>query len=118
MTTIYHLATVADWEAGQQRGNYAADSLATEGFIHCSTASQVASTANAIFRGRTDLLLLTVDDSRLNAELRYEAPATLAHEAEGERFPHLYGALNLDAVVAAEPIAPEPDGTFAFSDLA
>jgi len=87
--TIFHLSTTSDWEAGQRRGSYAASSLATEGFIHCSTASQLAATANAIFQGRTDLLLLTIDDSRLSAELRYEAPASAAHEDEGELFPHL-----------------------------
>jgi uncharacterized protein (DUF952 family) len=117
MSTIYHLATVADWEAGQHRGSYLAESLATEGFIHCSTASQLASTANAIFRGRTDLLLLTLDDSRLSAEVRCEAPVSVAHEDDGELFPHLYGALNLDSVVAAERIAAGPEGEFTFAVL-
>lgn len=102
MATIFHIATRADWGAAQQRGEYVADSLATEGFIHCSTAAQLLPTANALFRGRTDLLLLTLDDARIEAELRYEPPATTAHEANDALFPHVYGPLNLGAVVLVE----------------
>ena len=55
---------------------------------------------------RSDLLLLWVDPSRLAAELRYERPEPGAPE-----FPHLYGPLNLDAVVAVTPLEPwEPGG--------
>ena len=63
--------------------------------------------ANARYKGRTDLVLLVLDPARVNAEIRYE-------ESEpGQRFPHLYGPLNLDAVIAAVPFLPAPDGTFA-----
>jgi uncharacterized protein (DUF952 family) len=112
VATIFHIATHEDWDAAQQRASYVAPSLATEGFIHCSTAAQVASTANAIFRGRDDLLLLTIDEDRLTSEVRYEPAATPAHEGGSELFPHLYGALNLDAVTSAEPMPPREDGTF------
>jgi uncharacterized protein (DUF952 family) len=103
---IYHIAAGADWEAARAAGAYTADSLASEGFIHCSTAAQVAGTAQRFFAGRQDLVLLEIDPARLTAELRYE-------EGEpGVLFPHIYGPLDLAAVVAARPFAPGPDGGF------
>ncbi|NTV63395.1 MAG: DUF952 domain-containing protein, partial [Oscillochloris sp.] len=87
-------------------GAYAADSLTSEGFIHCSTREQVLATAARFFAGRRDLLLLAIDPARLSAELRYEEGDL------GVRFPHLYGPLELGAVIAAHPFAPGPDGAF------
>lgn len=98
---IYHIAAQADWDNAQTAGAYTADSLASQGFIHCSTAAQVPGTAARFFAGRRDLLLLTIDPARLAAELRYE-------EGEpGQLFPHLYGPLNLDAVTEARPLDPD-----------
>lgn len=106
MSTLYHITAGDDWAAARADGVYAADSLAAEGFIHLSTRDQVLWVAERFYRGRQGLVLLAVDPARLGAELRYE-------EAEpGRRFPHLYGTLNLDAVAAVYPFAPEPDGTF------
>jgi uncharacterized protein (DUF952 family) len=103
---IYHIAAHADWERAQAAGAYAADSLEAEGFIHCSTGGQVLGTAARFFAGRQRLLLLEIDPRLLTAELRYE-------EGEpGVLFPHLYGPLNLGAVVAAHPFAPGEDGSF------
>ncbi len=73
-------------------------------------------TANAFFSGRRDLVLLFVDDRRTTAEVRHESSADAQHggaeRGEAELFPHLYGPLNLDAVVAVEPLRPGSDGTF------
>jgi glutathione S-transferase len=111
---IYHIATAANWEQALRAGAYTQSTLertlAQEGFIHASSASQVARTANKFYRGVPDLLLLSVDTGKLTAPLRYDdVPGS------PEPFPHLYGPLNLDAVVAAEPFAPGTDGTFAFT---
>ncbi|MGQ9927271.1 MAG: DUF952 domain-containing protein [Chloroflexaceae bacterium] len=103
---IYHITRNAAWTAARAAGSYAADSLATEGFIHFSTRDQVLRVANTLFHGQTGLVLLVVDPARLSAPLRYEE----AHP--GEYFPHLYGPLNLDAVVAMYPFSPQPDGSF------
>ena len=92
---IYHLAPRAAWEAAAQTGEYRSDTLATEGFIHCSTAAQVGPVAERFFAGRDDLVLLHIRADRLTAELRYESPDRSPH---GEHFPHIYGPLNLDAV--------------------
>lgn len=103
---IYHMAPAAGWAAAQRDGVYTADSLAGEGFIHFSTREQLLRVAERFYRGQPGLVLLAVDPARLAAELRYE-------ESEpGEHFPHLYGPLNLAAVVAVYPFAPEPDGSF------
>ena len=102
------MTTAQDWDTARAAGAYEADSLATEGFIHCSEADQYAWVANQRFLGRQDLVLLRIEESRLTAPLRRE------NLEGGERlFPHIYGALNLDAVVHVAPFVPAADGSFA-----
>lgn len=104
---ILHITTRAQWDAAREAGAYQGDTLATEGFIHCSEPQQVLDVANAVFRGRGDLVLLCIDPARVSAQIRAEAaPGTTA------RFPHIYGPLDLDAVTRALPFPPEPDGSF------
>jgi uncharacterized protein (DUF952 family) len=98
---ILHITTRAEWEAAQSSGRYAPPSLAAEGFIHFSDAAQVARVAAARFAGVPDLVLLRVPVDRLDAPLRYETS-----DAGAERFPHLYGPLDVAAVARAEPYAP------------
>ncbi len=105
---ILHLTSRAVWEAAQRSGTYAADSLAGEGFIHCSTAAQVVRVANNYYPGQTGLVLLMIDPGRLEAELRWE-PGTDRPE---ELFPHVYGAINLEAVQKAVDFEPDRDGIF------
>jgi uncharacterized protein (DUF952 family) len=105
---IYHITSRTAWQQAQAEGAYRGDTLATEGFIHTSTGSQVARTANRFYYGRAGLLLLVIQAARLSAELRYE-PAS-----DGEMFPHIYGPLNLDAVTDVREFAPQRDGTFLF----
>ena len=93
---IFHIAPESDWEAAITAGSYAADSLASDGFIHFSNADQVAKVAGARFSGREDLLLLCVEPERLRSPLRYEP----GEPDSPELFPHLYGPLELDAVAA------------------
>ena len=102
---IYHIASRAAWEEAQKRGVYSAPSLKSEGFIHCSTRDQLLQVANDFYRGESNLLLLCIDESQLRSELRWEAPTHPKLEAAEKTrndvlFPHLYGVLNLDAVVA------------------
>lgn len=113
---IYHITTQAAWLMAQTSGEYRAESLVTQGFIHFSTAEQVARVANAVYAGQTGLVLLVVDLARLTAVLRSE-PADVTIPVEhgtGELFPHLYGALNLEAVVAVVDFAAGADGMFVF----
>jgi glutathione S-transferase len=114
VSRIYHIATRFDWEHARAAGQYtrssAGKTLAEEGFIHASQASQVTRTANKFYRDVPgELLVLVIDTGRLAAEVRYE-PVPGAELP----FPHIYGPLNVDAVVETRPLAPGPDGMFAF----
>src|SRR5205085_11690410 len=75
-----------------------------DGFIHFSTAAQVAETAARHFAGKEDLLLLAVDAAVLGPALRYEP------SRGGQLFPHLYGTLPLSAVLDSAPVAVLADG--------
>jgi len=107
MPLIYHITRQSDWDTALAAGSYAADSLATEGFIHCSTAQQVIATANRIFKGKRDLVLLSVETDKVGAEIRYENL-----EGGTNLFPHVYGALAIAAVTAAHDFPPRDDGSF------
>lgn len=104
---ILHIADSTDWEASILQGFYQGPTLASEGFVHCSTAEQVVPVANRLFRGRQDLVLLVIDPRRLSAEVR---PENL--EGGSELYPHIYGPIELDAVVRTVPFRPGPDGRF------
>lgn len=106
---IYHITPRSDWEQALREGSYRADSLAREGFIHCSTREQVLDTALRYYRGQGGLVLLCIETEHLGAPLRYE------NLLGGETlFPHLYGALALEAITAALPFPPKADGSFEF----
>ncbi|MBI1259496.1 MAG: DUF952 domain-containing protein [Chloroflexi bacterium] len=105
---ILHIVSKNAWAQAQGEGAYRADSLAAQGFIHFSLPEQVVGTANRFYAGQTSLALLVVDPAKLQAELRYEPPAEAPESSE--RFPHLYGALNLDAVVRVVDFPPDADG--------
>lgn len=107
MPVIYHIARQSDWSAAMKTGAYTADSLAAEGFIHCSTARQVLATADRIFRGRRDLVLLCVDSERVTTEIRHENL-----EGGAELFPHVYGALEIAWIAAVHDFPPRDDGSF------
>ena len=106
-SVILHIAEGPAWERAVAEGRYRGDTLDTEGFIHCSEPHQVIGVANAVFRGRRGLVLLAIDTARLASELRREAL-----EPGAEEFPHIYGTLNVDAVVEVYTFEPEEDGTF------
>jgi uncharacterized protein (DUF952 family) len=107
---ILHFCPRALWAAAVASGSYAADTLATQGFIHCSTVEQLTTPANALARGRTDLVVLEVDEGRLGAPLRWEHGDP--PDPTGAPFPHLYGPIPVSAVVAVHDFPPGPDGRF------
>jgi uncharacterized protein (DUF952 family) len=109
---ILHIVGKGDWVKAVGRGSYAPRSLAAEGFIHCSTLAQVVATANRFYRGQKGLVVLCIDEDRLRVQLKYEASARTRGEGAGEMFPHLYGALNVDAVVKVVELPCEVDGSF------
>ena len=93
---IYHLALPGDWAASTDE--YRASSLDEEGFIHCSTADQVAAVARRFFMDQNDLILLKIEPAALGETLVYEDSYDL-----GEEFPHIYGPLPTTAVVSTAP---------------
>jgi uncharacterized protein (DUF952 family) len=98
---IFHITARHEWAAAQGAGEYAADSLRAEGFIHCSREHQYRWVAATRFRGRDDLVLLHIDPARIPAEIRYENL-----EGGTELFPHVYGPIPADAVVDVTPLRP------------
>lgn len=105
---IYHITLAERWDVANESGHYVADSLDTEGFIHCSTVEQVERSLNRFYKGHPEVLLLQIDPERLASELKYEP-------AHGEDFPHIYGPLNLDAVSLVEVLYADEEGKFAYA---
>lgn len=101
---IYHLALPADWDNAVRSGAYRISTrgmtLEQQGFIHASEAHQVAGVADAFYRPDDNAVVLSIDIDRLTSDLKYDdVPGT------GQQFPHIYGPLNIDAVVAVVPLA-------------
>jgi len=113
---IMHIVERDEWARAVARGTYAPASLRQERFIHCSTIAQVIDTANRFYRGQDDLVVLCIEEGRLKAELKYEAPRTHHGESSGELFPHVHGELNVDAVVRVIELPCEVDGSFQLPD--
>lgn len=107
MATIYHITTEKQWHDAKHRSQYEAESLRSEGFIHCSNAAQVVQVANRLFRNMPGLILLHIETETLSPRLVYENL-----EGGEEPFPHVYGAINRAAIVGVSPFEPAPDGTF------
>ncbi len=105
---IYHITSRAEWNAAQKSGKYAADTLGTQGFIHCSKADQLLRVANDFYKGQSGLVILAIDPAKLSSPLRWEPGVDLTAEV----FPHIYGPVNLDAVYNVLDFEPNPDGTF------
>jgi uncharacterized protein (DUF952 family) len=105
MDRIYHIVLPDRWEEMAAADEYTADSLATEGFIHCSTADQVERSLNRFYAGVPEVRVLAIDPALLASRLEYEP-------SHGELFPHIYGPLNLDAVVSVETVTAGGGGRF------
>ena len=112
---IYHITARRAWQEAQPRGEYRAESLESEGFIHCSTETQILPVAEKYYEGQSGILLLRIDPSLLSSELRWEPPSGGSPPPgvpEGEQFPHIYGPINLDAIVNVYSLDSNPDGSY------
>lgn len=117
---IYHITSLLAWNEARQRGDYRTDSLATEGFIHCSTEKQVVPVAEKYYKGQDSLILLVIEPERLTSDLKWEPPAEGAPPPgvpEGSLFPHIYGPINLEAVVRVFDLKSQPDGKYGFPQI-
>jgi uncharacterized protein (DUF952 family) len=100
---IFHITEQATWTASQLAGRHTGSTrdrdLADEGFIHCSTAAQLAPTLERFYAGVDDLVVLHIDERLLEAPVVFEQLA-----GAPEPVPHVYGPINLPAVVRVEPV--------------
>ena len=107
---IFHIAELSDWRVAQAAGDYRVSTrgrtLAEEGFIHASRWDQVLGVADAFYADAGPLVLLSIDPARLSAPVRDD------EVAPGIVFPHIYGPIDLAAVVATAPLERGPDGGF------
>jgi uncharacterized protein (DUF952 family) len=108
---IYKIVPRAEWEAAG--GDYEGSAHdRADGFLHFSTASQLAETLRLYYAGQDDLMLVAVDARACGDALKWEFS-----QSRGEDFPHLYGALSCDAMKWARPIAKDATGRFTLPDL-
>jgi uncharacterized protein (DUF952 family) len=113
MPTLYKIVPAALWREAERTGKFRGSPVdAQDGFIHFSTAMQVAETAAKHFAGERDLLLVRVDAAALGAALKWE-PAR-----GGVLFPHLYGELDLAMVTHVEELPLTESGAHRFPPLA
>lgn len=109
MSTILHITQYEKWEQAKVAKTYRGDTLDSEGFIHCSTPTQIIKVANTFFRNQKKLVLLYINSNQVKAEIRYE-------RVEENEFPHIYGALNIDAVFKVIDFEHGENGLFELPD--
>ena len=90
---IYHIVTPEVWDKFKHEDFYEAESLPTEGFIHCSYAGQLDAVLNRYYKDAKKVLLLEIETEKLATKL-VEEPST-----GGEIYPHIYGTINREAII-------------------
>jgi len=111
---ILHITSHKDWEKAILEGEYNSPSLKIDGFIHCSTIKQTVNTANIFFKGQQGLVLLCIDENKLTSLCKYEEPSGGARHdpGTGNLFPHIYGSINITAVIKVIDFPPNKIGLF------
>ena len=112
MTVVYKIVSAAAWRVAEAAGVFAGAPVdLADGFIHFSTAAQVAETAAKHFAGQMDLLLVAIDGATLGDALKWEL------SRGGALFPHLYAPLDPRAAISVRPLPLGADGAHDFSGL-
>jgi uncharacterized protein (DUF952 family) len=102
---VYKIVRRPEWEAAEKSGAFSGSADdARDGYIHLSSAAQLRATFAKHFAGAGDVLLVVIESGRLGGALRWEA------SRGGEKFPHLYGPLDVRLAQSVVPIAHGPDG--------
>jgi len=99
MALIYHVTTKQEWERAMQKGYYTVPTLESEGFIHCCEDKQLHGVLERYYTGKKCLVKIVIDSKKLIPGLKYELAPSV-----NEHFPHVYGPINLDAVLHVEMI--------------
>lgn len=111
MSLIFKICSRAEWQQAERARRFdGSEADRRDGYIHFSTADQVVVTAAKHFSGQTDLVLVSIDSARLGSSLKWEP------SRGGALFPHLYGHLDLNAVIGVAPL-PLRDGRHVFPPL-
>jgi uncharacterized protein (DUF952 family) len=109
---IYKICRTGEWREAERTGLFRGAAIdLTDGYIHFSTAAQVAETAARHFAGMDDLVLVAVATAALGPALKWEP------SRDGALFPHLYGVLALEAVLWVKPLPLGSDGHHVFPEL-
>jgi uncharacterized protein (DUF952 family) len=108
---LYHITSAQEARDATRSGTYTPKAFEAEGFIHCSYRRQVRDVANRVFSGRSDLVLLEIDPTKLTCKV-------IDENLEGgtELFPHIYGRLPQGAVVRIHQLPCGEDGRFELPD--
>jgi uncharacterized protein (DUF952 family) len=108
---IYHLLPASTWEEIRTEPHFEPASLAVEGFVHCTGDEQLMlDVANAFYGDLDGPLVLSIDERRLRADVVWEPPAPLPDGWDGApTFPHVYGPLDIDAVVEVRRLVRDPN---------
>ncbi len=105
MSIIYHLVPADYWHSLNPTAPYLPRDFESDGFIHCTRGLDLLlQVANTLYQNVPgEFLLLVIDEGQVSAEIRYE-----------DGFPHIYGPLNQDAIVAVHTMPRNADGCFEF----
>ncbi|WP_157829989.1 DUF952 domain-containing protein [Bacillus sp. SN10] len=107
---ITKVITKRNWEIAKINGEINEVSLKEEGFIHCSSLEQALNVAQKHFVHEENVLLLTINPALVKAETKYELASN------GQKYPHVYGAINIDAIIGVVPF-PKEKGEFILPEL-
>lgn len=108
---IFHITKKNTWEKALANKCFRTESLNTEGFIHCSPIEKIPEVVNNFYKGQTELVLLCIDESKVKSKIIRED--LYGH---GFEYPHIYGELNLDAVINTEDLHCSKDSLFILPD--
>jgi uncharacterized protein (DUF952 family) len=106
---LFHIVDAQVWASAVEAGEYEADSLATEGFMHCSFADQVHATLDRHYPGVSGLVVVELDLARI------PAPVMVENSHGTEAFPHVYGAVPTGAAVRLHEVSDFRPGSGAAS---
>jgi uncharacterized protein (DUF952 family) len=96
---IFHITDQTTWEADKNDLTYEGDTLSSEGFIHCCFRQQIERVLLNWFEGKNNLVVLEIDPEKIRSLIKYENL-----NGGEETYPHIYGPINIDAVVSVIPI--------------
>jgi len=110
---ITHILQKNDWEKAKVNEFYKPDSFETEGFIHCSTFTQLIGTANFHYKSTKGLIILVIDENLLKNKVIYEDLYN-----KGVKFPHIYGEINISSIIETIDFPCNNEGIFELPEKA